>query len=88
MLTTTLIGRKVVQGWDGKERGTIVALWVDRGVAYIAVEKPVEHATDGRSGIDIEELNGGTILAPDDLASKVWESPHAPLGPRENGTDD
>jgi hypothetical protein len=64
-LTTSLIGRKVIQGFSGEERGTIVAVFVDRGTPFIAVEiAPVQYATDGRTEISIEELGAGTLLAP------------------------
>lgn len=73
MLTTSLIGRKVLQGWDGGQRGTIVAAWADRGIAYIAIESPVTGAHDDRLGISVEELNSGTLLAPDVLAAKATD---------------
>jgi hypothetical protein len=71
MLTTSLIGRKVREGFSGT-RGTIVAMWIDRGEAYVAIESPIYGAKDERTQLTTENLCG-TILMPDDCAQQLNE---------------
>lgn len=65
-MTTNLLGRNLISGWDGKVRGTIVGVFHDRGEASLIVERIVEHALDGRTELHVETLCNVLLQKPNE----------------------
>ena len=61
---TSLIGRTILDSDSGNPRGKVVAVFFDCGQGYIAVEKEVPLAADGRTEVSVELLSG-SVLGPD-----------------------
>ena len=90
-MQTALIGRKVINPWDGAVSGTVVGVFNDRDEVNLVVERPVFGATDGRTDMFVVNLTG-TIFAPEaeTPSDKPCTDPHCPLVRQDvpNGTPD
>jgi hypothetical protein len=76
-IETSLLGRTVLQGYSGKPRGTIVAVFVDRGEVNVVVEGLPE-SSDNRSHLTTESIPG-ISLGPVTFSAKVVGTDATPM---------